>query len=174
MAPYHPTWGLALAPTHWMDGGQPSKLADVFWGGIEDVYGPQSALLLRQWFFPQHWSVLRAVHTLNSPKNYIRLLGGLLTIHSMHWIGVQCLMWGTRGPFPPVVAMVCYGCVGRCWPLEADVRSAYCSNSNICLRKYYLYSYIDPIHSWHFTRRLKKEDLDRHILVFSWFLCPVF
>jgi hypothetical protein len=26
-----------------MDGGQPSKLADIFWGGIEGVYGPQRA-----------------------------------------------------------------------------------------------------------------------------------
>ena len=61
---------------------------------------------------PQHRSVLRATHTLNNPKNYIRLLGGLLTIHSTHWIGAQGLMWGARGPFPLVAAMVCYGCVG--------------------------------------------------------------
>jgi hypothetical protein len=82
-----------------------------------------------------NWSVWRAIHTLNSPQNYIRLLGGLPTIHSTHWIGAQGLMWGTRGPFPPVAAMVCYGCVGGCWPSEADVRSTYCRNSNNCLRK---------------------------------------
>jgi hypothetical protein len=86
---------------------------------------------------PQHWSVLRAIHTLNSPKNYIRLLRGLLTIHSMHWIGAQGLMWGTRGPFLPAAAMVCYGYVGRCWPLEADVSSTYCRNSKNCLQKYF-------------------------------------
>ncbi len=96
---------------------------------------------------PQHQSVLRAIHTLNSPKNHIRLLGGLLTIHSMHWIGAQGLMWGTRGPFLPAAAMICYGCVGQFWPLEADVRSTYCKNSNYCLWKYFFYSYIDPIHS---------------------------
>ncbi len=61
---------------------------------------------------PQHWSVLKAINTLNSPKNYIRLLGGLLPIHSMHRRGAQVLMWGTRGPFPPAAAMVGYGCVG--------------------------------------------------------------
>jgi hypothetical protein len=61
---------------------------------------------------PQHWSVLRAISTLNSPKNYIRLLGGLSLIHSTHWCGVQGLMWGTRGPSQPVAAMVGYGCVG--------------------------------------------------------------
>jgi hypothetical protein len=61
---------------------------------------------------PQHWSVLRAINTLNSPKNNIRLLGGLSPIHSTHWRGVLGLMWGTRGPFPPTAAMVGYGCVG--------------------------------------------------------------
>ena len=55
---------------------------------------------------PQNWSVLRAIHTLNSPKNYIRKLGGLSPIHSMHRRGAQGLMWGTRGPFPPAAAMV--------------------------------------------------------------------
>jgi hypothetical protein len=61
---------------------------------------------------PQHLSVLKAIHTLNSPKNYIRLFGGLLTIHLMQWIEAQGLMWGTRGLFPLVAAMVCFGCVG--------------------------------------------------------------
>jgi hypothetical protein len=27
---------------------------------------------------PQHWSVLRAVYTLNIPQDYIRLLGGVV------------------------------------------------------------------------------------------------
>ncbi len=38
----------------------------------------------------------------------------------------------------------------------------------------FFYSYVDPIHSWHLTRQLKKEDLDLRTLLFSWFLCPVF
>jgi hypothetical protein len=61
---------------------------------------------------PQHRSVLRAINTLNSPKKYIRLLGGLSPIHSTRRRGAQGLMWGARGPFPLVVAMVGYGCVG--------------------------------------------------------------
>jgi hypothetical protein len=61
---------------------------------------------------PQHQSVLRAINTLNSPKNYIRLLGGLSPIHLMNRLGAQGLMWGTRGPFPPAAAMGGYGCVG--------------------------------------------------------------
>jgi hypothetical protein len=107
-------------------------------------------------------------------QNYIRFLGELLTIQLMHWIGMQGLMWGTRGPFLLVAAMVCYGCVGRCWPLEADVRSTYCSNTNNSLWQCFFYSYVDPIHSWHLTQHLKKEHLDLHTLVFSGFLCPVF
>jgi hypothetical protein len=61
---------------------------------------------------PQHRSVLRAIHTLNCPQKYIRLVGGLSPIHSTPRRGAQGLMWGARGPFPPVAAMVGYGCVG--------------------------------------------------------------
>jgi hypothetical protein len=61
---------------------------------------------------PQHWSVLRAILTLNSPQNYIRKLGGLLPIHLMRRRGAQGLMWGARGPFSPAAAMVGYCCVG--------------------------------------------------------------
>jgi hypothetical protein len=94
----------------------------------------------------QHWSVLRAIHILNSPKNYNCLLGGLSTIHLMLWCGMQGLMWRTRGPFLPAVAMVCYGCVGQCWPLEADVRLTYSRYSKNCLQKDFFYSYGNPIH----------------------------
>jgi hypothetical protein len=62
---------------------------------------------------PQHRSVLRAMHTLNSLKNYTRMLGGLSLIHSMRRSGAKGLMWGTRGPYLPAAAMVGYGCVGR-------------------------------------------------------------
>jgi hypothetical protein len=82
---------------------------------------------------PQHRSVLRAIHTLNSLKNYIRMLGVLSPIHLMHWRGVKGLMWGTRGPYPPAATMVGYGCVGRCWPLEANIRSTYWRKSSNCL-----------------------------------------
>jgi hypothetical protein len=45
-------------------------------------------------------------HTHQPPQNHIRLLGELSIIHSMHWRGAQGLMWGTRGPILPGVAMV--------------------------------------------------------------------
>jgi hypothetical protein len=78
---------------------------------------------------PQHRSILRVIHTLNSPKIYIRLLRRLLSINLMHWRGAQSLMWGTRGLFPPPAAMASYGCVGQCWPLKAYFRSTYFRNS---------------------------------------------
>jgi hypothetical protein len=96
---------------------------------------------------PQHWSVLRAIHTLNSPQNNICLLGGLSPIHTLHRHGAQGLMWGTRGPFPLAAVMVSYGCVGRCWALEANVRLTICRDSKNCPRKYFFHSYVDPIHS---------------------------
>jgi hypothetical protein len=61
---------------------------------------------------PQHRSVLGTINALNSPKSYIRLLGGLLPIHLMRWRGAKGLVWGARGPFPPTAAMVGYGCDG--------------------------------------------------------------
>jgi hypothetical protein len=56
---------------------------------------------------PEHWSTLRAIHTLNPPppkKN--RKLGRLSSIYSKHRLRAQGLMWGARGPFPPAAAMV--------------------------------------------------------------------
>ncbi len=61
---------------------------------------------------PQHRSVLGTINNLNSPKSYIRLLGGLSPIHLTCRHGVKGLMWGARGPFPPAAAMVGYGCDG--------------------------------------------------------------
>jgi hypothetical protein len=55
----------------------------------------------------------------NSPKNYIRLLGGLFPIHLMRRRGAKGLVWGDRGPFLPAAAMVGYGCDG-CWRRTSD------------------------------------------------------
>ncbi len=123
----------------WMGDNPPSKRMD-FWGGLRVCMALKALLCSGDDELPQNWSVLRAIYTLNSPKNYTRLLRGLSPIHSMHWRGVEGLMWGTRGPFPLAAAMVVYGCVGRCWPLEAYVRLTYCRNSKNCLRKYFFHS----------------------------------
>jgi hypothetical protein len=168
MRPCAPRWCF-----EWM-GGNPPSLRMYLGGGLRVCMVLKALLCSGDDELPQHWSVLRAIHTLNSPKNYIRLLRGLPPIHSTHWRGAQGLMWGTRGAFLPAAAMVGYDCVGQCWPLEAYVRSTYCRISKNCLPKYFCYSYVDPIHSWHLTWQLNKEDLDLRTLVFSCFLCPVF
>ena len=55
---------------------------------------------------PEQRSALRAINTLNPPKEHIRKLGGLSPIHSTHRRRAQGLMWGARGPFSPAAAMV--------------------------------------------------------------------
>ena len=109
----------------WM-GDNPPSLRMYSLGGLRVFMALKVLLCSGDDESPQHRSVLRAINTLNSPKNYIRLLGGLSPIHSPRRRGAQGLMWDTRGPFPPAVATVCYGCVSRCWPLKADIRLTYC------------------------------------------------
>jgi hypothetical protein len=130
----------------WM-GDNPPSLWMYFMGGLRVFMALKALLCSGNDASPQHRSVLRAIHTLNSHKNYICLFGGLSPIHSTQLRGAQGLTWGTRGPFPLVVAMVGYGCVGRCWPLEADVRLIDCRNSRNCPQKYFFYSYVEPIYS---------------------------
>jgi hypothetical protein len=94
----------------WM-GDNPPSLWMYLGRGLRVCIALKALLCSSNAELPQHRSVLRAIHTLNSPTNYLHLLGGLLTIHLTRWIGVQGLIWGTRGPFPPAAAMVCFGCV---------------------------------------------------------------
>ena len=49
---------------------------------------------------------MRAINTLNPPKEYIHKLRGLSPIHSTRRCGAQGLMWGARGPFLLAAAMV--------------------------------------------------------------------
>jgi hypothetical protein len=109
---------------------------------------------------PQHRSVLRAIHTLNSLKNNIRLLGWLPPIYSTRWSRAEGLMWGTRGPYLLVAVMAGYGCVSQCWQIEANVRSTYGTVGivKIVYGSIFIYSYLDPsfldgfyylsMHSW--------------------------
>ncbi len=95
----------------WMDDNPPS-LRMYFWGGLRVCMALKALLCSSDDESSQHQSVLRAINTLNSPKNCIRLLGGLSPIYSTCGRGAQGLMWGTRGRFLPPVAMVGYDCVG--------------------------------------------------------------
>ncbi len=130
----------------WM-GDSPPSLRMYFLGGLRVFLALKALLCSGNDASPQHWSVLRAIHTLNSCKNYIHLLGGLLPIHLMHLRGAPGIMWGTRGPFLPAAAMVGYGCVvdvGRCrltsdQPTVGMVEIFYGINC--------FYSYVDPIYS---------------------------
>ncbi len=112
--PSAPHEALCSAPMLLMDGQRPPEIVDVVFWGVEGVCMPIKALLCSgDDASPQHRSVLRAMHTLNTLKNHIRMLGGLSPIHSKRRSGAKGLMWGTRGPYPPAAAMVGYGCVGR-------------------------------------------------------------
>jgi hypothetical protein len=95
----------------WM-GDNPPSLRMYSLGGLRVFMALKALLCSGVDESPQHRSVLRAINTLNSPKKYIRLLGGLSPIHLTRRRGAQGLMWGARGPFPPAAAMVGYGCVG--------------------------------------------------------------
>ncbi len=120
-----------------MDSLQPPKLADVIFWGLRVCMALTALLCSGDDESPQHGSVSRAIDTLNSPKNYSHLLGGLSPIHKTCRREAQGLMWGAGGPFLLAAAMIGYGYVGRCWPLEANIRSTYCRNSKNCLWKYF-------------------------------------
>ncbi len=149
-----------------MGDNSPSKQI-YFFGGLRVC---MALLCFGNYASPQHWSILRAIHTLNTPKNYIPLPGESSLSKRRCWSGAQGLMWGARGAFLRVaamVAMVVFVIVG-CWRLTSDwstvgiVRIVYGSN--------FLYSSVDPIHSSHLTWQLKNKDLDLWIWFFRWFL----
>ncbi len=89
-----------------MDGRQLPKQGDVTFGAVKSVYGPQNTRMLWQCIIAGTKERFEGHTHPQSPLKYIRKLGGLLPIHSMCRHGAQGLMWGARGPFPPVVAMV--------------------------------------------------------------------
>jgi hypothetical protein len=67
----------------WMDDNPPS-LWMYFLGGLRVFMALKALLCSGDDELPQHRSVLRTINTLNSPKSYICLLGGLSPIHSTH------------------------------------------------------------------------------------------
>ncbi len=95
----------------WM-GDNPPSLWMYFLGGSRVFTDLKVLLCSGDDESPQLRSVLGTINALNGPKSYIRLLGGLSPIHLMRRHGAKGLVWGTRGPFSPVAAMVGYGCDG--------------------------------------------------------------
>ncbi len=106
----HEAW--RSAPTRRMDGRNSPSLRMYFLGGSRVFMDLKVLLFSGDDESPQHRSVLGTINALNSPKSYIRLLGGLSPIHSTFRRGAKGLVWGARGPFPPAAAMVGYGCDG--------------------------------------------------------------
>jgi hypothetical protein len=94
----------------WM-GNNPPSLRMYFLGGWRVFMDLKVLLCSGNDELPQHRSVLGTINALNSPKSYIRLLGGLSPIHLMHRRRAKGLVWGARGQFLPA-AMVGYGCDG--------------------------------------------------------------
>jgi hypothetical protein len=63
---------LHSAPACQMDGQQLPEQADIFFGGVEGVYGPQNAPMLLRCIIAGTKELLRVIHTLDPPQNYIR------------------------------------------------------------------------------------------------------
>jgi hypothetical protein len=89
-----------------IDGRQPPEQVDIFLGAVEGVYGPQNTPML--WHFiiagaKEHFE--GHTHPQQAQK-YIRKLGGPSSIYLKHWRRAQGFMWGPRGAFLPVAAMV--------------------------------------------------------------------
>jgi hypothetical protein len=105
----------------WM-GNNPPSLRMYSLGGLRVFMALKVLLCSSNDELPQHRSVLRAINTRNSPKKYIRLLGGSSPIHSMCRRGAQGLMWGLGGHFRwrrLWLAMVVLVDVGR-WRRTSD------------------------------------------------------
>jgi hypothetical protein len=102
------------APRRWGEwmGDNPPSLQIFFWGGSRVFMDLKALLCSGDDESPQHWSVLGTMNALNSPKSYIRLLGGLSPIHSTRRRRAKGLVWSARGAFLPAAAMVGYGCDG--------------------------------------------------------------
>jgi hypothetical protein len=104
-SPSAPHEALHSNPMHQMDGQQPPEQADIIFGAVEGVYGPQNTPMLWQWIIAGTKEQFEGRMHPHPPK-YIHKLRGLSPIHSMRRRRAQGLMWGTRGPLPPASAMV--------------------------------------------------------------------
>jgi hypothetical protein len=71
-----PHEALRSAPTRWMDGQQPPKQADIFWGLLRVCMALKTLQCCGNESPPEQWSALRAIHTLNSPQNTSASSGG--------------------------------------------------------------------------------------------------
>ncbi len=137
MAPQHPTWGLVLHANVSNGWATTSQTSGCHFGGFWGFVWPSNTLMLWQWCITTTLECFEGRTHPRHPQNYTHLFGRLLSIHLTHQHGAQGLMWDVRGQFLPAAAVVGYGCVGHCWPLEANIRSTYCRKWKKCPRKYF-------------------------------------
>ena len=89
-----------------MDRRQPPEQADVIFGAVKGVYGPQNTPMLWQFIIAGTKERFEGHKHPQPPPKYIRKLGGLSPIHLTQGHGAPGLMWGAREAYPPVAAMV--------------------------------------------------------------------
>jgi hypothetical protein len=90
---------------HQMDGQQPPEQGDVFWGGVEGVYGPKNTPMLWQFIITGKKECFEGQPHPQPPQKIHPLAWGLLPIHSWHRRGAEGIMWGARKPFLLASAM---------------------------------------------------------------------
>ncbi len=80
--PSTPHEALRSAPMLWINTLQPPELADVIFGGVEGVYGPQSAPLFRRWWIATTSECFEGRAHPKQPQKLYPLAQGLLPIHN--------------------------------------------------------------------------------------------
>ncbi len=164
--PSTPHKALRSAPMHQMDGWQPSKLRMYLGGGWGCVWPSKRSFVLVMMHHNNIGVFLGPYTPSTAPKIISACLGGC-------WPSIQCIglerkassgaLGGNFHWQRPWSAMVVFVDVCR-WRLTSDWPTV--GIVTIVYRSNFFYFYIDPIHSWHLTRQLKKEDLDLRTLVF--------
>ncbi len=174
-APYYPTWGLALradASNGWATTLQACGCK--FWGDWGCVWPSKRSFvpgIMRCHKIRVFWGPCTPS---TAPKIISACSRGCWP--SIHCIGSEhkATCGSLGGPVHrrrPWSAMVVLVDVGH-WRLTSDRSTV--GIVTIVYGSIFFNFYVDPIHSWHLSWQLKKDDLDLRTLDFSWFLCPVF
>ncbi len=104
--PTTPHEALRSVPMGWMDGQQPPKQAGIiFWSCWGCVWPSKHSDVVAIHHCRNKRALWGPCAPSTPPKNYIRLLGGLSSIHLWCRHGAEGIMWGARGPFLPATAM---------------------------------------------------------------------
>ena len=94
--------------------------------------GSTECFFVRWW----HWSILRAIDPLQLRPKYMCLLGGLYSIDPTWQRGTQFLLWGDRGLFPQVAAVVVMTVVVGHWSLDSYISWPTVGLLEICLQNW--------------------------------------